>query len=72
MLLHNGNKLLSIPVAHFVGLKENLVKVLNKDGSGFVYLQSIFPQLMYAKFKEGIFIKPQNSKVIEDEMFEKG
>ncbi|MFP3026770.1 MAG: hypothetical protein ACEY3L_11215 [Wolbachia sp.] len=46
---------------------ENFVKALDKDSDAFRYL---FPELSYAKMKEGVFISPQIRKIIADGHFQ--
>ena len=48
---------------------KNFVKAMNRDGPGFQYLRSQFPQLSDAKIKEGIFVGPQIRKIICDPNF---
>jgi hypothetical protein len=60
-----------LPPLHIkLGLMKNFVKAMNRDGPGFQYLRSQFPQLSDAKIKEGIFVGPQIRKIICDPNFE--
>jgi hypothetical protein len=60
-----------LPPLHIkLGLMKNFVKAMNRDGPGYQYLHSQFPQLSNAKIKEGIFVGPQIRKTICDPNFE--
>ncbi|GBP34939.1 hypothetical protein EVAR_26530_1 [Eumeta japonica] len=43
---------------------------MNKDGGGFQYLKTKFPQISDAKMKEGIFVGPQIRELMKDSNFE--
>ena len=54
-------------------LIKNFVKAMvkyNKEGEGFQYIKSKFPQISDAKIKEGVFIGPQIRELIKDPFFE--
>ncbi|GBM44531.1 hypothetical protein AVEN_217811-1 [Araneus ventricosus] len=49
---------------------KQFVKALPKEGECFKYLCDQFPGLSEAKLKEGVFVGPDNSKIMKDENFE--
>ncbi|GBL83358.1 hypothetical protein AVEN_110670-1 [Araneus ventricosus] len=49
---------------------KRFVKALPKEGECFKYLCDRFPGLSEAKLKEGVFIGPDNRKIMKDENFE--
>ena len=53
-----------------LGLMENFVKALHKNGADFQHLSTVFPDLSAAKLKEGIFVGPQIREVLKDTDFE--
>ena len=60
-----------MPPLHIkLGLMKNFVKALDKDSDAFRYLCTKFPELSYAKVKEGVFIGPQIRKMIADSNFQ--
>lgn len=60
-----------LPPLHIkLGLMKNFVKALDKESSAFRYLKTIFPHLSDAKIKEGVFVGPQITKLLNDENFE--
>lgn len=68
--LVNPTNVLLPPLHIKLGLMKQFVKGLNRDDSGFSYLQEIFPHLTYAKLKEGIFVGPQIRKLLKDNILE--
>ena len=63
-------KVLMPPLHIKLGLMKNFVKALDKNSDAFRYLCNKFPELSYAKVKEGVFIGPQIRKIIADSHFE--
>ncbi|XP_076059422.1 uncharacterized protein LOC143036052 [Oratosquilla oratoria] len=61
--LIDRDKVLMPPLHIKLGLMKNFVKALDNDSDAFRYLCSKFPELSYAKVKEGVFIGPQIRKV---------
>ena len=60
-----------MPPLHIkLGLIEQFMKALPKDGDTIKYLTSKFPGLSEAKLKEGILIGPDIRKLVKDELFE--
>ncbi|GBN64478.1 hypothetical protein AVEN_145573-1 [Araneus ventricosus] len=49
---------------------KQFVKALPKEGECFRYLCDQFPGLSEAKLKEGVFVGPDNRKIMKDENFE--
>ncbi|GBL75087.1 hypothetical protein AVEN_243862-1 [Araneus ventricosus] len=49
---------------------KQFVKALPKEGECFKYLCGQFPGLFEAKLKEGVFVGPDNRKIMKDENFE--
>ncbi|GBM45589.1 hypothetical protein AVEN_257968-1 [Araneus ventricosus] len=49
---------------------KQFAKALPKDGECFKYLCDQFPGLSEAKLKEGVFVGPDNRKMMRDENFE--
>ncbi|KAL6481776.1 hypothetical protein MHYP_G00098560 [Metynnis hypsauchen] len=76
VLLHNGNKYPSLPVAHSVHLKEEYTSVkmllgaLKYDEYGWEVIGD-FKMLSEAKIKAGVFVGPQIRKIIECSEFPK-
>ncbi|GBM64789.1 hypothetical protein AVEN_10212-1 [Araneus ventricosus] len=69
--LAEPNKII-IPSLHIkLGLVENLVKAMNKNGPAFKYLHEKFPRLSVAKIKEGVFVGPQIKQLFRYPKFEK-
>jgi hypothetical protein len=50
---------------------KNVVKAMNRDGQGFLYLQRKFPRISDAKIKAGILIGPQIRELMKDQDFER-
>ena len=48
----------------------NFVLAMDKNGESFKLLRTVFHGLSNAKLKEGVFIGPQNRKVISDKNFD--
>ena len=67
-------KKVPLPPLHIkLGIIKNFVKAMvkyNKEGEGFQYIKSKFPQISDAKIKEGVFIGPQIRELIKDPFFE--
>jgi hypothetical protein len=60
-----------MPPPHIkLGLMKNFVKELDNNSDVFRHLYNKFPELSYAKVKEGVFIGPQIRKIIADSHFE--
>lgn len=60
-----------MPPLHIkLGLIKNFVKALDNNSDAFRHLSNTFPELSYAKVKEGVFIGPQIRKIIADSHFE--
>jgi hypothetical protein len=53
-----------------LGLKEKLIKAMQKHGMGFEYSRKKIPKLCEAKLKQGIFTGPQFRETINDDLFE--
>ena len=53
-----------------LGLVKNFVKAQKNDSDAFRYLRNRFPELSYAKVKEGMFIGPEIRKIFADAHFE--
>jgi hypothetical protein len=68
--LVNPEKVFLPPLHIKLGLMKNYVKVVDKNGAGFVYLKRKFAMLSDAKIIEGIFVGPQIRELIKDEQFE--
>ena len=47
---------------------KKFVKAMNREGSGFTFLQDKFPQLSMEKLKAGIFDGPQIRELMKDPM----
>ena len=43
---------------------------MDERGRGFQYVRNMFPNVSYAKIKEGIFIGPQIRQVMQDRQFD--
>lgn len=69
--LVNRRNIFMPPLHIKLGLIENFVKALNREGPAFEYLIKLFPKLSYAKIKEGIFVGPDIRKLMTDENFTK-
>lgn len=70
MPLIDRDKVLMPPLHIKLGLVKNFVKALDNDSDAFRYLCNKFPELSYAKVKEGVFIGPQIRKVMADTHFQ--
>ena len=46
------------------------VKAIDKEGSGFAFLQDKFPRISMEKFKAGIFDSPQIRELMKDPMLD--
>jgi len=64
-------KILLPPLHIKLGLMKQFVKALDKEGSCFKYLESVFKNITLVKLKEGIFDGPQIRKMFRDEEFVK-
>ena len=53
-----------------LGLMNNFVKALHKNGAAFQHLSTVFPGLNAAKLKDGVFVGPQIREVLKDSDFE--
>ncbi|KAK1785293.1 hypothetical protein P4O66_018690, partial [Electrophorus voltai] len=80
ILLHNGNKFPSLPLAYSVHLKEDWDTEahywrkdrpqwsefsVDKELSAFKYLQDLLTKLSEVKAKAGVFVGPQITKILE-------
>ena len=63
------NKILLPPLHNKLGVMKNFVKEMDREGSGFVFLQK-FPQISMEKLKAGIFDGPQIIEPMKDPMFD--
>ena len=53
-----------LPPLHIqLGLIKNVVKTMDQNSAGFMYLKNKFPRIRDAKIKEGIFVWPQITRV---------
>jgi hypothetical protein len=43
---------------------------MDQDSAGFIYLKNRFPRISGVKMKEGIFVGPQITELIQDIKFE--
>ena len=68
--LVDRDKILMPPLHIKLGLMKNFVKALDSETDAFKYLRNKFPELSYAKVKEGVFIGPQIRKIMADEHFQ--
>jgi hypothetical protein len=48
----------------------NFVESMDKTGRGLEYVLNNFPSVSDAKIKEGIFIRPQIRKLMQDKQFD--
>ena len=64
------NKVLLPPLHIKLGLMNNFVKALHKNGAAFQHLSAVFQGLSAAKLKEGILVGPQIREVLKDTDFE--
>jgi hypothetical protein len=65
-------KKVCLPPLHIkLGLMENFVKAMDRDGQDFLYLQKMFPRISDAKIKEGICIGPQIMELMKYQNFER-
>ena len=56
-----------LPPLHIqLGLIKNVVKAMDQNSAGFMYLKNKFPRISDAKIKEGIFVWPQIRALIQD------
>ena len=67
--LVNPKKILMPPLHIKLGLIKQFVKALDKNGSSFKFIQTMFPGISYAKLKEGIFVGPDIRKMLRSEEF---
>jgi hypothetical protein len=49
---------------------KNFVNVVDKVSRGFEYVRNKFPNVSDAKIKEGLFIGPQFSELMQDKQFD--
>ncbi|KAJ4446592.1 hypothetical protein ANN_13289 [Periplaneta americana] len=68
--LVNPEKILLPPLHIKLGVMKNVVKAMDKQSDGFLYLKSKFPKVSDAKLKAGIFIGPQIQSLMGDDHFE--
>ena len=60
-----------LPPLHIqLGLIKNVVKTMDQNSAGFMYLKNKFPRIHDAKIKEGIFVWPQITELIQEIKFE--
>ena len=60
----------SAPLHIKLGLMKNCVKGMDKTSYGFKYLRSKFPNVSDAKIKEGIFIGPHITELMQAKQFD--
>ncbi|GBM36040.1 hypothetical protein AVEN_274445-1 [Araneus ventricosus] len=70
-LLADPHKIIIPPLHIKLGLVENLVKAIDKNGPAFKYLHEKFPRFSVAKIKEGVFVGPRINQLFRDPKFEK-
>jgi hypothetical protein len=59
-----------LPPLHIkLGLIKILVKTINKEGEGLIYLRQKFPRMTEAKIKEGIFVGREVKQLCRDTDF---
>ncbi len=59
-----------LPALHIkLGLMKQFVKALSKEGECFKYLVNMFPGLLEAKIKEGVFVGRDIRKLFKGELF---
>ena len=64
-------KKVHLPPLHIqLGLIKNVIKAMDQNSVGFMYLKNKFPRINDAKIKEGIFVWPQIRALIQDIKFE--
>ncbi|GBL77575.1 hypothetical protein AVEN_41938-1 [Araneus ventricosus] len=63
------HKIITPPMHIKLGLVENLVKAMDKNGPAFKYLHEKFPRLSVAKIKEGVFVDLRLSSFSETPSF---
>jgi len=60
-----------VPHLHItLGLMTNFVKVMAKTGRGFEYVRNKCPNVNDPKIKEGIFIGPQITELMQDKQYD--
>ncbi|UYV82794.1 hypothetical protein LAZ67_22000882 [Cordylochernes scorpioides] len=60
-----------LPPLHIkLGLMKNFVKAMDRNASGFAYLEQNFSSISEAKIKEGIFVGPQIRELQQDGNFQ--
>lgn len=64
------SKILLPPLHIKLGLMNNFVKALDREGGGFAFLRKKFPQVSMEKLKAGIFDGPQIRELIKDASFD--
>ena len=64
------NKILLPPLHIKLWVMKNFVKVMDREGSGFAFLQEKFPKISIEKFKADIFDGPQIRKLTKDPIFD--
>jgi hypothetical protein len=66
----NPEKVYVPPLLIKLGLIKNFVKAMDQYSTGFMYLKNKFPRTSDAKIKEGVFVGPQITELIQDIRFE--
>jgi len=54
-----------------LGLMKNFLKVMDRNGTAFLYLRQKFLLLSDAKIREGVFTGPGIRSLLRDEIFER-
>jgi hypothetical protein len=67
--LINLEKVYLPPLHNKLGLIKNLVKAMDQNSDGFLYLRNNFPRKSDSKSIEGVFVGPQIRKLTEDVKF---
>ncbi|GBM10098.1 hypothetical protein AVEN_92922-1 [Araneus ventricosus] len=70
-LLAEPHKIIIPPLHITLGLVENFVKAMDKNGPAFKCLHEKFPRLSVAEIKGDVFMGPQSKQLFRDPKFEK-
>jgi ABC-type long-subunit fatty acid transport system fused permease/ATPase subunit len=62
--LINPEKVYLPPLHIILGLIKNVIKAMDQNSTGFMYLKNKFPTISDAKIKEGVFVGPQVRELI--------
>jgi hypothetical protein len=69
--LINSEKVYLPPLHIKLGLIKDFVKVIGQNSAGFMYLKNHLPRIIDAINKEGLFVGPEITELIQDIKFEK-